>query len=98
MPIRDYVKFGVAFSPEAVSAMGKALEDAAGTLGIGPDESKRQAVAKFIIRLAQEEGNLDAAALRDRAVAALRIRSVPLRSPRIRNATPTGPDGDKRPT
>jgi hypothetical protein len=72
MPIRAYVESGVAFSPELVSAMGKAFEDATATLGIGPDELKRQAVAKFIIRLAQEDGNLDAAALRDRTVAALR--------------------------
>jgi hypothetical protein len=40
-------------------------------LGLRSDERKRQAVAKFIIRLAQEAGNLDAAALRDRAVAAV---------------------------
>ena len=72
MPIRGYVEFGVAFTPEEVSAMSDAFEGAAETLGIGRDEMKRQAVAKFIIQLAQEDGNLDAAALRDRAVAALR--------------------------
>jgi hypothetical protein len=33
--------------------------------------AQRRAVAKFIIRLAQEGASLDAAALRDRAVAAL---------------------------
>jgi hypothetical protein len=72
MAIRGYVESGDAFTPEAVSAMGKAFEDATETLGVGPDELKRQAVAKFIVRLAQEDGNLDAAALRDRTVAALR--------------------------
>jgi hypothetical protein len=38
-------------------------------LEIGGDEIKRAAVARLIIRLAHEDGNLDAAALRDRAVA-----------------------------
>jgi hypothetical protein len=70
MPIKGYVDSG-AFTPEAMLAMGVAFEGAAEILGIGRDEMKRQAVAKFIIRLAQEDGTLDAAALRDRAVAAL---------------------------
>ncbi len=71
MPIRRYVKNGAVFTPQALSAMGKALEATTETLGIGSDEAKRQVVARFIIRLAQEEENLDAAALHDRAVAAL---------------------------
>ncbi len=71
MPIRGYVNSRDAFTPEEVSAMGEALESAAETLGIGRDEVKREAVAKFIIQLAQEDGNLDAAALRDKAVGVL---------------------------
>ena len=71
MPIRRYVKNGAVFTPQALSAMGKALEATTETLGIGSDEAKRQVVARFIIRLAQEEENLDAAALHDRAVTAL---------------------------
>jgi hypothetical protein len=70
MPIKRYVKKGVVFAPQALSAMGK-VEETSQILGIDRDEKKRQAVAKFIIRLAQEDGTLDAAALRDRAVAAL---------------------------
>ena len=71
MPIRGYAESGDVFTPEALSVMGKAFEDVAETLGIGRDEMKRQSVAKFIIRLAQEDASLDAAALRDTAVAAL---------------------------
>ena len=71
MPIRRYVKNGVVFSPQALSAMSKAFEATAETLGIGSDEIKRQAVAKFIIRLAQEDKSLDASALCDRAIVAL---------------------------
>jgi hypothetical protein len=50
----------------------RALEATTETLGIDNDETKRRAVAKFIIRLAHEDDSLDAAKLRDRAVAALR--------------------------
>jgi hypothetical protein len=71
MPIRRYVEKGAVFTPRAISEMSKALEGATEILGIAPDGKQRQAVAKFIIRLAQEDGSLDAAALRDRAVAAL---------------------------
>jgi hypothetical protein len=59
------------FEPQAFSSLGKALEEISERLGVSGDEEKRQALAKFINRLAQEDGNLDAAALRDRAVAAL---------------------------
>jgi hypothetical protein len=48
-------------------------EEAAEALGIDSDEIKRQAVAKLIIWLAQEDNRLDAAALRDRAVAAFGV-------------------------
>jgi hypothetical protein len=71
MPIKQYAKEGSVFEPQALWSLGKALEETSERLGVRGDEKKRLAVAKFIIRLAQEEGNLDAAALRDRAVAAL---------------------------
>jgi hypothetical protein len=51
--------------------MGKALQATTEILGIGSDEAKRQVVAKFLIRLAQEDGSLDATTLRDKAVVAL---------------------------
>ena len=51
--------------------MGKALEETTVILGISSDEAKRGDVARFIIRLAQEDDSLDAAALRDWTVAAL---------------------------
>jgi hypothetical protein len=54
MPIRRYVEEGV-FTPQALSAMSKALEATAEILGIAGDEVKRRAVARFIIRLAQED-------------------------------------------
>jgi hypothetical protein len=60
---------GVVFTPTSLSAIGKALTDTAEILG--SDKAKRQAVAKFIIRLAIEDAKLDAASLRDRAVVAL---------------------------
>jgi hypothetical protein len=71
MPIRRYVKNGVVFTPQALSSMGKALEETTQILGINSDEAKRRDVARFIIRLAQDDDRLDADALRDRAVAAL---------------------------
>jgi hypothetical protein len=51
MPIGRYVQKGVVFSPQALSAMSKAFEASTETLGIGSDEAKRRAVAKFLIRL-----------------------------------------------
>ena len=71
MPIRRYVEKGVVFTPQALSAMNKALEVTTEILGIEGDEAKRQAVARFIIRLARDDNSLDAAELRDKAVAAL---------------------------
>src|SRR6202020_3214966 len=70
MPIRRYVEEGV-FTPQALSAMSTALETTMEILGLDGDEAKRRAVARFIIRLASEDDSLDAAELRDRAVAAL---------------------------
>jgi hypothetical protein len=73
MPITAYLPTsGASFGPDAVTNMGKALEDAADVLGIGPsDETKREAVARFIIKLAEIDGGVDAASLRDKAVMAL---------------------------
>ena len=71
MPIRRYVEKGVVFTPEALSAMNKALTDTAEILGIGDDEIRRQAIARFIIRVASEDHSLGAKTLRDRAVSAL---------------------------
>jgi hypothetical protein len=68
MPIRRYVEHGVVFTPEVLSTMSNAFTAATEVLEIG-GEIKRAAIARFIIRLAQEDGNLDAAALHDRAVA-----------------------------
>ena len=72
MPIRRYVEHGVIFTPETLSKMSEAFTAAVETLEIGADEIKRQAVAQFIIRLAREDSEFDAAALRDGAVAAFR--------------------------
>ena len=73
MPIEAYLPTsGASFGPEAVTNMGKALEGAVDILGIGPsDETKREAVARFIIKLAEIDGGVDAASLRDKAVMAL---------------------------
>ena len=70
MPIRRYVEKGV-FTPQALSAMSKALEATTEILRIEGDEAKRQAVARFIIRIAREDNSLHAADMRDKAVAAL---------------------------
>jgi hypothetical protein len=71
MPIRRHVEKGVVFTPEALAAMNKALTDTVEILEIGDDEIRRQAIARFIIRVASEDHSLDAKTLRDRAVAAL---------------------------
>ena len=73
MPIKPYLPTsGAKFSPEAIANMGKALEGAVDVLGIGSrDETKREAVARFIIKLAEIDGGMDAASLRDKVVMAL---------------------------
>lgn len=73
MPIEAYLPTsGASFGPEAGTNMGKALEEAVDILKIGPsDETKREAVARFIIKLAEIDGGVDAASLRDKAVMAL---------------------------
>jgi len=55
MPIRRYVEKGVVFTPQALSAVSKALEATTEILGVEGDEAKRQAVARFIVRLARED-------------------------------------------
>jgi hypothetical protein len=68
MPIRRYVGEGV-FSSEVLSVMSKAFEAAIWTLGPECDETKREAVAKFVIQLARNDSRLDVATLHRRAVA-----------------------------
>jgi hypothetical protein len=52
--------------------MSKAFEDSVAVIGIGPsDETKRRVVARFILHLAEIDGGLDSATLRDKAVMAL---------------------------
>lgn len=70
MPIRRYIEDASVFGPAALSAMNKAFEAAIWTLGPDCDEMKREAVARAIIRLAQE-GDFGAASLHRRAVAAI---------------------------
>ena len=77
MPIRRYLGEGVFFRPKAVSAMSKALVETTEILGIDGDEKQRQAVARFIIRLAREDASLDAAEL-TRAETAGRLRLLKL--------------------
>ena len=71
MPIRRYMQKGTVFTPQALSAMSQALTDTVEILGIGSNEAKRRDLARFIIRLMQQDGSLDAITLRDRAIAAL---------------------------
>ena len=71
MPIRRYTREGAVFTPQALSAMSQALTDTVEILGIGSNEAKRRDLARFIIRLMQQDGSLDAITLRDRAIAAL---------------------------
>ena len=51
---------GASFSPESATNMGKALDGALDILGIEPsDTTKREAVARFIIKLAEIDGGVD---------------------------------------
>jgi hypothetical protein len=79
------------FSPEALSAMGKAFEAAIWTLGPECDEMKREAVAKFIIRLAREDGNLGATTLHRRTVAAFGSPTVAVLINEPRHGRPPPP-------
>ena len=58
------------FHPSRSSQGADALEPTTEILQIEGDEAKRRAVAKFIIRLAREDDSVNAAELRDKAVAA----------------------------
>jgi hypothetical protein len=52
--------------------MTKAFEDTIATIGIDPgDEPNRAMVARFIFHLAEIDGGLDSATLRDNTVTAL---------------------------
>jgi hypothetical protein len=63
---------GASFGPEVMASMAKAFEDAVAVIGIGPrDETKREAVARVILLLAEIDRGLDSATLRDKAVMAL---------------------------
>ncbi len=73
MPLTAYLPTsGASFGPEAVASMAKAFDDAVAVIGIGPcDDPKREAVARFILHLAEIDGGLDPAKLRDKTVMAL---------------------------
>jgi hypothetical protein len=71
MPVRRTLAEGGVYSPTTISEMSRALETTTQILGIEGDEKQREIVARFLIQLSRENDSLDAAALRDRAVAAL---------------------------
>jgi formaldehyde-activating enzyme involved in methanogenesis len=66
---------GRSFQPEAVAAMGQALEEVLEVLGIGPheDAKKRAVVVQTIVRLASADESLGATSLRDRTIEALGV-------------------------
>jgi hypothetical protein len=69
MPIRAYLNGVTAFEPEAVAAMGRALERACKELEIfADDEDGRRVIAVRIIDLARS-GVVDADALAERVIA-----------------------------
>jgi hypothetical protein len=71
MPIRGYITSQI-FTPEALSAMGEAFQGTVAALEIDEgDETRREAVAQFIIHLAHSYSSLDADALRDRTIKSL---------------------------
>jgi hypothetical protein len=73
MPFTAYLPTsGAIFGPEAVASMTKAFEATTAAIGIGPsDQTNRATVARFILHLAEIDGGLDSATLRDKAVTAL---------------------------
>ena len=95
MPIRRYVENGV-FTSDALSAMSKAFEAAIWTLGPESDETKREAVAKFIIQSARNDGSLDVATLHRRAVEEFSspIMAVLINEPGHGRAPPPGAGAD----
>jgi hypothetical protein len=67
------MKLGASFTPDALSVMGKAFDGVIADLDIGPeDETRRRAIAHYIIDRAGENCDTDAARLREQAVIALR--------------------------
>jgi hypothetical protein len=68
MPIRRYLDDNVAFDPDAIEAMSKALEDACKALHINGQLYDREVIATRIIDLARN-GVIDATALSERVVA-----------------------------
>lgn len=72
MPSRLTTKPGPVFTPGALSTMSEAFDDVVAALKISDeDETRREAVAQFIMQLSDWDESLDAAALRDRTLAAL---------------------------
>jgi hypothetical protein len=73
MQFSRYMTNASQLSPKALSAMDDAFERTIADLAIGPqDETRRQAVAHYIIDRASEHRDTDAAGLREQAVKALR--------------------------
>lgn len=96
MPITRYIAPGEAFGPDALAVISKAFEDAVAALGIGDDKTKREAVARFIIQLANGKMSLDAETLRDRAVDALSDQTLFLAI--LKDGMPDAPARDVPPT
>jgi len=71
MPIRTYVEDHSAFSPEEIKVMSKALDEACAALQVAGQTKDREIIAVRIIELARK-GVIDATALRDRVVEAMR--------------------------
>ena len=71
MPIRTYLDDHSAFSPEEIKVMSKALEEACAALQVAGQTKDREIIAVRIIELARK-GVIDATALRDRVVEAMR--------------------------
>jgi hypothetical protein len=63
---------GASFGPEATDSMTEAFEGTIAAIGIDPsDETGRAIIARFILQLAEIDGGLDSASLKDKAVTAL---------------------------
>jgi hypothetical protein len=71
MPIRTYLEDRSAFSPEEIKVMSKALDEACAALQVAGQMKDREIIAVRIIELARK-GVIDATALRDRVVEAMR--------------------------
>ena len=70
MPIRTYLEDHSAFSPEEIKAMSSALDEACAALQVD-GQMNREIIAVRIIELARK-GVIDATALRDHVVEAMR--------------------------